>query len=84
MPDVATPPYHPLYCGGRRIHGGSDVEVENWFAGRFWIGGIVVDHVADLLCCAGRCPACDVPVVAVEGGFGAVEEVVYLSTRSTR
>jgi hypothetical protein len=76
MPDISTPPHHPLYRSRRCIDGGSDVEVEDWFAGGFRIAGVVIDYVADLFGAAGWCATGDVPVVAVKGGFAPVRKVV--------
>ncbi len=74
MPNVATPSHHPLQRGGRGVDGRPDVEIEDRFARRLRIGGVIVDHVADLFGRAGWGPASNVPIVAVEGGLGAGNE----------
>lgn len=80
MPNIATPSHHSLNRGSRGVYGRSDVQVEDWFARRLWISSVVVDHVAYFFRCAGGCPACDVPVVAVEGWFAAERRTVMSVT----
>ena len=68
-PDVTTPPHHPFGGGRRTVEGWSDIEIEYWFARWFGLAAVVVDYVADFAG-TGRGGAGNVPIVAVEGGFG--------------
>ena len=78
MPNVTTPSHHSLHSGGRRVDGRSDVQIEDGFARRLWISGVIVDYVANLLSCAAWCPAYDIPIVAVEGWLGAGKRVTLV------
>ncbi len=73
MPDIATPPHHPLHRCGRCVDGRSDIEVEDRFARWLGITGVVVDYVADLFCVASWGAAGYVPVVAIKGRLAADE-----------
>jgi hypothetical protein len=73
IPDIAGPADDALDRRRRGVDGRPDVEVEDRVARvRFRVGRVVVDNVPDLF---GRVVvgpvARDVPVVSVEGGFGA-------------
>jgi hypothetical protein len=76
-PYIATPAHQPL-GSSRRCHSRAHIEVEDGFASRLGLPGVVVDNVADLLLFAVDV-ARDVPIMTIKGWFGPIKPIESVS-----